>query len=60
MPNNRMVQDLNPDFNTVRLQTIMELIQHMAPEGSPMVALAQLGVEAANHVIAAERLADNL
>jgi hypothetical protein len=55
-----MVQDLNPDFNTVRLQTIMELIQHMAPEGSPMVALAQLGVEAANHVIAAERLADNL
>jgi hypothetical protein len=31
----------------------------MAPEGPPLVALAQQGVEAANHVIVANRLAGN-
>jgi hypothetical protein len=36
----RLVQNLNPDFNVVRLQPIMESIQHMALEGSPRVALA--------------------
>jgi hypothetical protein len=36
----------------------MESIQHMAPEGSPLVALAQQGAEAANYVIA-ERSASN-
>jgi hypothetical protein len=38
--NDRMIRNLNPDFNAVRLQTIMESIQHMAPEGSSLVALA--------------------
>jgi hypothetical protein len=36
----RLVQNLNPDFNVVRLQPIMESIQLMALEGSPWVALA--------------------
>jgi hypothetical protein len=44
-------QNLNPDFNTVWLQTIMESIQCMALEGSPFVALAQQGVEVANFII---------
>jgi hypothetical protein len=54
-----LVQNLNPDLNVVRLQTIMKLIQRMAPESSPLLALAQQGAEAANHVIAAEQLAVN-
>jgi hypothetical protein len=41
MPNDEMICNLNPDFNIIRLQTIMESIQRMAPEGSPLVALAQ-------------------
>jgi hypothetical protein len=53
-PNDRLVQNLNLDFNIVRLQTIMESIQRMAPEGSPLHVLAQQGAEAANHVIAVE------
>jgi hypothetical protein len=36
-----MIRNLNLDFNTIRLQTIMKSIQRMAPEGSPLVALAQ-------------------
>jgi hypothetical protein len=39
-PKDRMIRNLNPDFNVVRLQIIMETIQHMAPEGSPLDALA--------------------
>jgi hypothetical protein len=31
----------------------------MAPEGSPLLALAQQGAEAANHFIAAEQSAEN-
>jgi hypothetical protein len=49
--NDRLVQNLSPNFNAVLLQTIMELIQHMAPEGSLLIALAQQQVEVANHVI---------
>jgi hypothetical protein len=40
-PNVGMIQNLNSDFNTIRLLMIMESIQRMAPEGSPLVALAQ-------------------
>jgi hypothetical protein len=36
----------------MRLQTIMESIQHMARKGSPLVALAQQGPEMANYIIA--------
>jgi hypothetical protein len=58
MPDHGMIQNLNPDFNVVWLQTIMELIQCMAPEGSPLVALAQQGAEVANLMIA-EKSANN-
>jgi hypothetical protein len=40
MPNDRMIRNLNLDFNVIWLQTIMESIQCMAPKGSPLVALA--------------------
>jgi hypothetical protein len=50
--NDGMIQNLNLDFNTIRLQTIMESIQRMAPESSLIVALAQQGVEAVNFVVA--------
>jgi hypothetical protein len=42
----------------VRLQTIMETIQHMTPEGPPLVTLAQQGAKAAN-LIVVKRSADN-
>jgi hypothetical protein len=57
-PNDGMIWNLNPDFNVVRLQTIMESIQYMTPEGSPLTALAQQGTKMANYVIA-ERSAGN-
>jgi hypothetical protein len=47
-----MIRNLNLDFKAIRLQTIMESIQRMAPEGSPLVALAQQGAEVANVVVA--------
>jgi hypothetical protein len=53
-PSNRVVQTLNPDFNTVQLQTIMESIQCLAPQDSPLAALAQQGNEAAVRIAAAE------
>jgi hypothetical protein len=56
--NDGIIQNLNLDFNAIRLQTIMESIQQMAPEGSSLVALAQQGAEVAN-VIMAQRLAGN-
>jgi hypothetical protein len=51
-PNDGMIQNLNPDFNSLRLQTIMESIQRMTLEGSSLVALAHKGAEATNYVIA--------
>jgi hypothetical protein len=47
--NDGMIQNLNPDFNVVWLQTIMESIQRMTPKGSPLVTLAQQGAKAANY-----------
>jgi hypothetical protein len=35
-----LAQNLNPDFNAVRVQAIMETIQRMAPDGSPLAVLA--------------------
>jgi hypothetical protein len=58
MPDDRLVRIMNLNFNVVRLQIIMESIQHMAPDGSPLVALAQQGAKAANFIIA-ERLVGN-
>jgi hypothetical protein len=54
-----MVRNLNPDFNAIRLQTIMESIQRMAPKGSSLIALAQQGAAVVNAVVA-QRSADNL
>jgi hypothetical protein len=45
-------QNLNPDFNAARVHAIMETIQCMAPDGSPLALMAQQGVEAANLVVA--------
>jgi hypothetical protein len=47
-----LVQNLNLDFNIVRVPEIMETIQRMAPDGSPLALLAQQGVEAVNLVVA--------
>jgi hypothetical protein len=47
-PSDDLVQNMNPDFNVVRVQTSM----HMAPNGSPLAVLAQQGAEAANLVVA--------
>jgi hypothetical protein len=55
-PSAGLVQNLNPDFNAVQVQAIMETIQRMAPNGSPLALLPQQGVEAAN-IIVAEKLA---
>jgi hypothetical protein len=52
MPNHGMMRNLNPDFNAIQLQTIMESIQQMTPEGSSLVALAQQGAEAMNFIMA--------
>jgi hypothetical protein len=43
---------LNPYFNVVRVQAIMETIQRMAPDGSPLAVLAQQGAEVANLIVA--------
>jgi hypothetical protein len=51
-PSTGLIRNLNPDFNDVRVQAIMETIQRMAPDGSPLALLAQQGAEAANLVVA--------
>jgi hypothetical protein len=51
-PSTGLIQNLNPDLNVVRVQAIMEIIQRMAPDGSPLALLARQGAEAANLVIA--------
>jgi hypothetical protein len=51
-PSTGLVRNFNPDFNAVRVQAIMETIQRMAPDGSPLALLAQQGAEAANLVVA--------
>jgi hypothetical protein len=51
-PSTGLVQNLNPDFNVVCVQAIMETIQRMTPDGSPLALLVQQGAEAANLVVA--------
>jgi hypothetical protein len=51
-PSAGLVRNLNPEFNAVRLQAIMETIQRMTPDGSPLALLAQQGAEAVNLVVA--------
>jgi hypothetical protein len=57
-PSVRLVRNLNPYFNVVQFQTILESIHRMALEGSPLVALAQQGAETTNLMVA-ERSAGN-
>jgi hypothetical protein len=52
-PSNRVIWNLNLDFNVVRLQTIMESIKCIVPQDSPLVTLAQQGVEAVGQIVAA-------
>jgi hypothetical protein len=40
-PSTGLVQNLNSEFNAVRVQAIMDTIQHMAPDGSTLALLAQ-------------------
>jgi hypothetical protein len=51
-PSAGLVQNLNPDFNSIQIQAIMETIQCMAPNGSPLALLTQQGAEVANLVVA--------
>jgi hypothetical protein len=51
-PSAGLVRNLNLDFNVVRVQAIMETIQRMAPNGSPLALLAQQGAEIANLIVA--------
>jgi hypothetical protein len=51
-PSTGLVQNLNSDFNAVRVQAIMETIKRMLPDGSPLALLAQQGAEAANLIVA--------
>jgi hypothetical protein len=41
------------------LQTIMESLQHMVPQDSPLVVLAQQGVEVVGQIVAVELSAGN-
>jgi hypothetical protein len=36
-PSTGLIRNLNPDFNAVCVQAIMETIQRMAPDGSPLL-----------------------
>jgi hypothetical protein len=51
-PSGDLIQNLNPDFNVIRVQAVMETIQCMPSDSSPLALLAQQGAEAANLVIA--------
>jgi hypothetical protein len=51
-PSVGLVRNLNPEFNAIQVQAIMDTIQRMAPDGSPVALLAQQGAEAVNLVIA--------
>jgi hypothetical protein len=43
-PSTGLVRNLNPEFNAIRVQVIMETIQRMAPDGSPIALLARKGL----------------
>jgi hypothetical protein len=51
-PSGGLARNVNPDFNAVWVQAMMETIQRMVPDGSPLVVLAQQGAEAANFIVA--------
>jgi hypothetical protein len=51
-PSAGLVQNLNLDFNAVWIQMIMETIQCMALDVSPLALLAQQGAKLTNLVVA--------
>jgi hypothetical protein len=51
-PSVELVPNLNPDFNVIWVQVIMETIQRMAPDGSPLALLARQGAKPANLIVA--------
>jgi hypothetical protein len=51
-PSTGFDQNLNPDFNVIRVQAIMETIQCMTPDGSPLALLAWQGAEASDLIVA--------
>jgi hypothetical protein len=51
-PSAKLVQNLNPNFNAVQVQAIMETIQCMTLDGSRLALLAQQGAEVVNLIIA--------
>jgi hypothetical protein len=55
-PSTGLVRNINPDFNAIWVHAIMETIQRMTPDSSPIALLAQQGAEAMNLVIV-EKLA---
>jgi hypothetical protein len=58
-PSSHVLQNLNMDFNAVRLQTIIESIQQMVPQDSPLIALAQQGVVPVGNIVVAAPSAKN-
>jgi hypothetical protein len=50
-PSEGLVQNLNLDFNAIQVHAIMETIQRMAPNGSPLALLTQQGAEATNLIV---------
>jgi hypothetical protein len=44
-PSTGLIRNLNPGFNVVRVQAIMETIQRMASDGSPLALFAQQGLK---------------
>jgi hypothetical protein len=50
-PSGGLAQNLNPDFNAVWVHAIMETIQCIALDGSPLAILAQQGAEAVNLIV---------
>jgi hypothetical protein len=56
-PSARLVWNLNSDFNVVQVHAIIETIQRMAPDGSPLALLAQQGAGAVKLVVV-EKSAD--
>jgi hypothetical protein len=51
-PSTGVVQNLNLKFNAVRVQSIMETIKRMTPDGSILALLAQQGAEAVKLIVA--------
>jgi hypothetical protein len=51
-PSTGLDRNLIPDFNAIRVQSIMQTIQRMTPDGSPLALLAQQGAEAVNLIVA--------